>query len=52
MIRDLLLDSGFTEDELNEPEFKNLHLVSTALDADFQGDRFSSSIPIARALDP
>lgn len=51
-IRDLLLDSGFTEQELNSGMFKGKHLVATGLDTDFQGVPFSISFEIERALDP
>ena len=51
LIRDLLIDSGFTEEEIDSAEFQKNHLVSTGLDQDFQGERFSSSIPMSRATD-
>tara|TARA_B110000285_G_C14943010_1_gene522972 strand:+ start:223 stop:399 length:177 start_codon:yes stop_codon:yes gene_type:complete len=35
LLRDLLLDSGFTEEQLASPEFQKKHLVSTGLDCDF-----------------
>jgi sulfite oxidase len=34
-IRDLLLRSGFSEEELNSDMFKGKHLVATGMDADF-----------------
>jgi len=51
LIRDLLIDCGFTEEEIDSEEFQKKHLVATGLDQDFQGERFSSSIPISRATD-
>ena len=35
LLRDLLLDSGFTEEQLASAEFQKKHLVSTGLDCDF-----------------
>lgn len=50
LLLDLLLASGFTEDDIIL--MKNKHLVATGLDKDFQGEPFSSSIPMERVLDP
>lgn len=52
MVRDILLASGFTQEELDGEMLKNKHLVATGLDTDFQGVPFSVSIPLERALDP
>jgi sulfite oxidase len=51
LIRDLLLLSGFTNEELDSGILKGMHLVTTGLDCDFQGEAFSTSIPIERALE-
>ena len=50
-IKDLLIDSGFTEEDIQSGLFNGKHLIATGLDADFQGEPYSISIPIERALD-
>lgn len=53
LVRDLLFDSGLiTEEDITSGRLNNMHLVATGLDKDFQGEPFSSSIPLLRALDP
>lgn len=52
LVRDLLLASGFTQEELDGDMLKNKHLVATGMDTDFQGVPYSISIPLERALDP
>lgn len=52
LVRDLLLDAGFTHAELNSPEMKSMHLVATGMDADFQGVHYKASIKMERVLDP
>lgn len=50
LIRDILLESGFSETDLNT--MGHLHLIATGMDKDFQGEPFKVSIPLDRALDP
>lgn len=52
LVRDLLLESGYTEQELASDDMKSKHLVATGMDQDFQGEPFKVSIPLERALDP
>jgi len=53
LLRDLLFDSGLiTKDDITSGRLNKMHLVATGLDKDFQGEPFSSSIPLVRALDP
>ena len=53
LIKDLLIDSGLiTQEDIDSGRLANKHLVATGMDKDFQGEPFSSSIPLARALDP
>lgn len=52
LVRDLLLKSGYTEQELASDDMKSKHLVATGMDQDFQGEPFKVSIPLERALDP
>lgn len=39
-IRDLLLASGFTQQDLDSDHMKGKHLVATGMDQDFQGQPF------------
>jgi len=52
LLRDLLLDAGFSKRDLRKQEFKNLHLTAWGMDTDFQGTPFSVSIPFEKILDP